>query len=164
VEDVQIMNAEDAQFWLRQTAVSPAVAQPTFPLDIVLGDDQVRLLGYDLDDSQAYPGGQVTVTLYWQALAPFAENYQLFTHLFANEVLAQHDGAPECGLNPTTRWEPGQQIKDVRVLSLPETMPMGDVSLLVGMYNLLTLERLVQVETAVDAISLTTITIQEAKP
>ena len=39
-----------------------------------------RLLGYDLDLSEAVPGGQLIVTLYWEALAPMELNNQVFVH------------------------------------------------------------------------------------
>ena len=160
VEEVQRVEAGDARVWLRETAVAPTAPQPEVPLNIVLGDNQVRLLGYDLDRSRAYPGGQLTVMLYWQALAPFAQNYQVFTHLFADEVLAQHDGAPECAFNPTTRWEPGAIIADTHILALPEMIPAGRYDLLIGMYELETLSRIAVPDSPDNVILLTQIDLE----
>ncbi|MCA9995085.1 MAG: hypothetical protein KDE56_05025 [Anaerolineales bacterium] len=113
------------------------------PLSLVLGNQQVRFLGYDIDPANAYPGGSLTVVLYWEALAPFAQNYQTFTQLLQDGTLyAQHDGAPECNITPTTHWEPGQIIADPHIIPLAAEIPAGSYTLVTGMYNLLTQERL----------------------
>jgi hypothetical protein len=129
-------------------------------LDYTLGAEQVRLLGYDLDDSRAYPGGEIVVTLYWQALAPFAQNYQTFTHLFDGEMWGQHDGAPECAINPTTRWEPGQIVADPHIMPIRPDTPSGSIPLLTGMYALIGYERLSVMELGGNVIHLTDVVIK----
>jgi hypothetical protein len=119
------------------------------------------LLGYDLDTREAYAGGQVTVTLYWQALAPFDNNYQVFTHLYDGQMWGQHDGAPECALNPTTRWEPGQIIADPHIIPVEPGAPAGPVPLLVGMYDLLSKERLAVPGTADNVIHLADVWLRQ---
>jgi hypothetical protein len=70
-------------------------------------------------------------------------NYQVFAHLYDGQTLwAQHDSAPECAIMPTTRWEPGQVIPDPHLIDLPANMPLGPMPLFVGMYDLLTRDRL----------------------
>jgi hypothetical protein len=121
--------------------IAPATFSGTHSVDITFGD-QVRLLGYDLDDTQAHPGGQLWLTLYWQPLVPLARNYQVFTHLYDGQMRGQHDGAPECAQNPTTRWEPGQIIADPHLIPIAADTPETAVPLLVGMYDLLDQQRL----------------------
>ena len=87
-------------------------------------------------------GGRVTVTLHWQALGPIERNYQVFVHLYDGELWAQHDGAPACAIWPTTRWEPGQIVADPHIVKLPAEMPDGPMPVLVGLYDLLTEDRL----------------------
>ncbi len=111
------------------------------PVEAQFGQ-QVRLLGYDPEDELAQPGGRLTVTLYWQALAPLERNYQAFVHLYDGELWAQHDGAPACAIWPTTRWEPGQIVADPHIIELPLEMPAGPMPVLVGLYDLLTEDRL----------------------
>ncbi|MCA9872006.1 MAG: hypothetical protein KC441_00050, partial [Anaerolineales bacterium] len=154
------IEAADRVLWRSPAQVAPRQTGGQYPVHFTLGNGAVRLVGYDLDTRQAVPGGQVTVTLYWQALAPFAENYQVFTHLYDGEMRAQHDGAPECGIMPTTRWEPGQLIPDPHIMMIPLDTPPGEYPLSVGMYNLITEERLVVEETDQDTIELTAVTIQ----
>ena len=113
------------------------------PASLILGDQQVQFLGYDIDQTNAHPSGTLTVVLYWQALTPFTQNYQTFAHLLQDGTLyAQHDGAPECNITPTTHWEPGQIIADPHIIPIPAATPLGSYTLVTGMYNLITQERL----------------------
>lgn len=161
-----MVEARRTQRWLTPRMVAPPVYFGTNPLNVVLGEQQVALRGYDLDARAAHPGGQVTVTLYWLVLVPFAENYQVFTHLVddSQQPVAQHDGAPECNINPTTRWEPGQIVPDPHIIPLSADMAANTYELTVGMYNLITLERLqVQnpsVAQAVDKIRLLSVRVE----
>jgi hypothetical protein len=102
----------------------------------------------------------VTVTLYWQALELIDRNYQAFVHLYDGRLWAQHDGAPECGINPTTRWERGQIIADPHIVDLPTDLPEGSIPLLVGMYDLLTETRLPVAGSPDSAIRLTELTVE----
>ena len=121
--------------------IAPSSYGGTNPVGVTFGE-QVRLLGYDLDASQAQPGGQIWLTLYWQPLVPFERNYQVFVHLYNGQMRGQDDGAPECDLNPTTRWEPGQIIADPHRIPIAADAPTASIPLLVGMYGLLDQQRL----------------------
>ncbi len=154
-----VRDAVGHSLWRTPAEVAPHAYGGDNPVNVTLGDEQVRLLGYNLDTTKAVPGGRIIVTLYWQALTPFEQNYQVFTHLFDGEMRAQHDGTPDCGIMPTTRWEPGQIIRDAHVIDLPLDIKEGEVPLLVGMYNLLTSDRLLRTDTFTDAIYLTNISV-----
>jgi hypothetical protein len=155
-----MVEAEGYRQWWRPAEVAPPTAGGTVAADVTLGH-MVRLVGYDLDSSQARPGGSVWVTLYWQPLVPLARNYQVFTHLYDGEMRGQHDGAPECAINPTTRWEPGQIIPDPHEIEIFTDSPPGPVPLLVGMYDLITRDRLAVPNSVDDAILLAEIMIQD---
>ena len=142
--------------WLTPIQAAPPSRNGAYPVHITLGE-QVQLLGYDLDETQAAPGGQIVVTLYWRAESLFDRNFQVFVHLYDGELRAQDDGAPECAANPTTRWEPGQIIVDPHVLAISADVPVGDAALFVGMYDLLTQARLEVPGAPDDAIYLTDI-------
>ncbi len=113
-----------------------------YPLRVDLGD-RVRLLGYALSSERVAPGDTLLLTLYWQALAPMAERYTVFTHLLdANaQIQAQVDSEPQGGGLPTDRWAAGQIVPDNYALSIPDTSS-GEHILEVGMYLLESLERL----------------------
>ncbi len=138
----QTVEATGQQLWLTPQDATPSLPDSIVPLDITLGGGQVRLLGYELDTDHAVPNGWITAVLYWKSIAPFDENYQIFMHLNDGVLQAQHDGAPECNLMPTTHWEPNAIIADPHIVPLPADMPVGSIPLTVGMYNLLTQERL----------------------
>jgi hypothetical protein len=158
--EIQIVAEADYRQWWRPAEVSPHISGWTYSVDVTLGE-VVRLLGYDLDESRAVPGGWIRVTLYWQPLTPLRRNYQVFTHMYDGQKLwAQHDGAPECTINATTRWEPGQLVLDQHIIPLPSDIPLGSIPLLVGMYDLLTHERLTVPGAVNNAIHLADIDVQ----
>jgi hypothetical protein len=104
----------------------------------------IRLLGYDLMQKEAQPGGLVRFTLYWQSVAPVGEDYTVFTHLVGPDgaILAQQDGPPLEGRAPTSGWSAGSIYADHYVLSVPEGAAHGEARLEAGMYLLRTMERL----------------------
>jgi hypothetical protein len=90
--------------------------------------------------AEAAPGGQVHITVYWQAERPVDDDYNVAVHLLAHDppqgpqdVLAQADRRhPVYGWYPTTRWSAGEIVRDDYVVSIPAgTQPVG---LRVGMY------------------------------
>jgi hypothetical protein len=116
---------------------------PGRPLRVELADG-VTLRGYDLAPAEVHAGEAITVTLYWRAREAPSRDYQVFVHLLGDdpEPLAQGDGPPLRGYYQTSMWAAGESLVDPHPLSLPTDLPTGDYRLLVGMYNLDTMERL----------------------
>jgi hypothetical protein len=83
------------------------------PLVAGLGDG-IELLGYDLPETRAQPGGLVHLTLYWKALRPDAVSHTVFTHLLDAQglVRGQRDSVPAQGQRPTNDWVEGEIIAD----------------------------------------------------
>lgn len=161
VEEVPEFEATVETLWRTPQEVAPPAPSFEYAVDANL-EGKVRLLGYDIHPMQVQPGGTLTVTLYWEALAPFERNYQVFVHLYEGSMWAQDDGAPECDINPTTRWEPGQVIRDPHLIQLPQEPPPGDtIPLLVGMYEVVTGDRLHEAGTANDALRLTNVPVRQ---
>ena len=105
----------------------------------------MRLLGYDLETKATRPGGQVVVTLYWEALAPTGLDYTVFVHLLGEGdlLVAQRDTFPGLGLLSTTWLEPGLRWADRYVLQVPATAYAPDVAQIeIGLYDAGTGERL----------------------
>jgi hypothetical protein len=98
------------------------------------------LSGYDAYWDQ----DALTLALYWQALAPFERDYQVFAHLVDPEgtILAQVDRPPQEGNYPTSIWEPGEQIRDVYTLAAPSSASRGALRVKLGLYRTDTMERL----------------------
>jgi hypothetical protein len=105
----------------------------------------MHLLGYDLKTETVEPGGQVRVTLYWEALTPTDRDYTVFVHLLGEEELlvAQRDTYPGLGLLSTTWLKPGDAWADRYVLRLPDTAYAPDEAQIeVGLYDAATGARL----------------------
>jgi hypothetical protein len=127
----------------------PPAGQPTHSLEARLGD-VIQFHGYDLDpDGVLHPGGTLTFDLYWEAIGKIPLDYTVFIHLLGpfnptteGPVWAQHDGQPLEGQYPTRSWLVGPVIKDRHVVTLPPDMPPGEYPIEVGLYNLVTGERL----------------------
>jgi hypothetical protein len=103
---------------------------------IVQVKDEATLLGYDVDDTWAMPGGVLLLTLHWQADRNLIFSYKVFTHVVAGDrTLAQADSEPGCGELPTNRWVAGDQVIDRHAIFLPADLPPGSYSLQVGVYD-----------------------------
>jgi len=114
----------------------------------------VELVGYDLVQPAAAPGSPLEVTIYWHAWQTPDKNYRVFVHLLdvEGQIVAQHDGTPGDGPGsgpggrdgelPTLGWLPGEYLADTHRLALPPALPAGDYSLLVGLYDPVTRQRL----------------------
>jgi len=99
---------------------------------------QIKLLGYEVDREVIRPGGSLTVTLYWQALAPMEQNYSVFVHLLDENdlVLASQDTFPGQGTYPTRLWRAGDAIADVYIIVIPPTaFTPSSAQLEVGLYE-----------------------------
>jgi hypothetical protein len=94
--------------------------------------DAIRLLGHRVEERD----GALELTLYWQAGARPARDYQVFVHLLDGNgrLVGQNDGAPVNGYYPASAWLPGQIISDTHRVQLPAGSPPAAVG--VGLYDL----------------------------
>jgi hypothetical protein len=132
---------ETAHIYYLRKVTSPPPIQ--YPQQAVLGE-RIRFLGYELHHSPFKPGGQVYLTLYWQALDRIDEAYTVFTHLLDSEgrLRAQKDNPPVNGLLSTSAWETEEIIQDRYIIPLSPELPLGEYQLEIGMYQLETGQRL----------------------
>lgn len=125
-------------------------AQPTLePLqavDIQFGP-ALHLTGYRLEKTAPRAGDSLPLLLRWRAEQTPAADYTVFVHLVGPEggLAAQSDAFPGwLFARPTSGWLPGQAQLDRHILTLPEDLPPGRYTLLVGLYQARTLERLIR--------------------
>ena len=80
------------------------------------------------------------LTLIWNCLAPLSPDETIFVHVFdaQGQLVAQADGAPLHELFPLSECRPGEQIRDVRYV----TLPSEPYTVKVGVYNRATGQRL----------------------
>ncbi len=131
---------------------APSVAEreavsPPHPVNARIGD-QIVLLGYGAQPSEVHAGESFTLTLYWRAERRPDADYAVFVHLLdeAQKMVAQADGPPlerpGAGAYPTSWWEPGEELEDVRDVVMPAGTGEGAYDLFVGLYRWETGERL----------------------
>jgi hypothetical protein len=122
----------------RQFSLSPeAKSQLADVIDsrLVQVNDQVALVGYQVDEQWSQPGGAVLLTLYWQAVETPHLPFKVFVHLIGEQTMAQGDDFPVCGTLQMPRWKVGQLIADRHLLHLPPGAKPGHYRLEVGIYE-----------------------------
>ncbi len=107
-------------------------------------DNQLALVGYDLDRTALPAGGTLHLTLFWRALAPMSQNYTVFAHVLGakDSIWAQKDSWPLDGQAPTSTWAVGKVITDSYALQVRPDTPPGVYDVEVGLYLRETMERL----------------------
>jgi hypothetical protein len=93
------------------------------------------------------PNAELSVDLYWQALAPSAQPVTVFVHLLRSDtspplLLAGTDQPPCRNHVPTTQWHAADMLRDRIALPLPAELPAGTYELSAGMYTSASGERL----------------------
>jgi hypothetical protein len=106
--------------------------------------ENIRLLGYALDSANARPGGEVRLTLYWQAVNTPVDGYTVFNHLVGpdGQTHGQFDSPPVNDAWLTQTWLPGEIIIDQRVIPIYPDAPPGDYHINLGFYTAFDLLRL----------------------
>lgn len=97
-------------------------------------------LVFDIHAGQLLP-----LRFIWRDLRPVNVNYKVFVHLLdANgQIVSQRDYVPVEGIRPTSTWKPKQQeVSDQTALYIFPGTPPGDYTIIMGMYDPDTGERL----------------------
>lgn len=128
---------------LKITPSVPVTLEPPKKVDALFGG-RFRLLGYDNVAETMEPGWTIAPELLWQAERPDGRDYTIFVHLIDAEgrLLAQDDAPPQQGRYPTSIWEDGERVVDLKFVKIPYNTPPGEVTLWVGVYDPVTGERL----------------------
>jgi hypothetical protein len=132
---------------LRDRAHEMTPPQPEHAADTTFGG-VARLMGYDLPTETIAPGGELSLTLHWQALGATDRPYTIFVHLVdeAWNIRGYGDSEPGGGAFPTTGWLSGEHIADAHTVTVAEDAPPGTYRLEVGLYDPATGQRLLTVE------------------
>lgn len=141
-----LVSGDDAPLGIDALRVLPGQA-PTFVItspEQFRYDSRIHLEGFDIHKSDLHSGDTLDLTLYWQGMVPIEQDYQVFVHLMDEnwQQVAGADVAPRAGWWPTSAWEPNQLFDDEVIVALPEKLPTGRYTVIVGLYQLDTVERL----------------------
>ena len=131
----------------------PAQPQVTLKPPVQLGDlvmlegaamvdaagEETALAGQDFA-----PGDAINLRLHWRAQEFIQTDYTTFIHVVGpdGQLVTQADRRPLNGFIPTSYWPPRQTISDDYTVQLPADAAPGDYRVLVGWYDLATLQRL----------------------
>lgn len=105
--------------------------------DLAFGDD-IRLHWYWTGGWSVEQGDHLLVGIFWLADGRPETRYKVFLQLLDAEsrLVAQRDSEPAGGTSPTTTWEAGYNYYDNHALLIPEELPAGDYTLIVGLYDI----------------------------
>ena len=102
-------------------------------------EDQVELLGYDIDRTTVTAGEQVTLTYYIKALVDPRESNSMFVHLQggASDRAAwmNLDHNPIDGLLPLRDLKKGQIVKDVQKIKIKDDFTPGKATIYWGLFR-----------------------------
>jgi hypothetical protein len=120
--------------------------QRAHPANIRFGD-AIVLQSYSLSERARRPGDVVNLTLYWQSAAKIDKDYTVFVHLLDADgnIRAQMDAPPRGGAYPTSIWAVAEIVRDDYALALPRDVVPGEYTIEIGLYEYVTLSRLVVV-------------------
>ena len=108
---------------------------PSHPLDGRIGD-VLHVTGYDLSAPEVLRGGEVELTVYFEALAPLPHGWRPFFHLDGPGGSYRNlDHVPVEGVYPIERWRPGQHIRDRERIGFPAYTPPGVYTVYVGLFK-----------------------------
>jgi hypothetical protein len=127
----------------RISFVSQGDLPASMALDVDFGD-QIRLRGWELEETAVHPGGTLTVTMAWEPMVELSDRHVVFLHLISPDgsLVAQRDSAPVGEYIPVSGWPPGVVFNYPMTLELPDGLPPGRYRLLGGVYLWPSLERL----------------------
>lgn len=111
---------------------------PEVTLNAII-EDQIKVLGYDLNKKVAAPGEKVTVTWYLQALKPIEGDPMMFVHFQGQKgdssAWQNLDHHPIDGLMPIRQLAVGEIVKDVQTFTVRDDFTLGDATLYMGFFK-----------------------------
>lgn len=115
----------------------------TYPLDATF-DESIKLLGYSASQQQIEPGAVVDLTLYFQALEPLPEDYEVFAQLWNDdsEAVTGVQVFPYSGMYRSRIWDDQEIVPVPLWFRVPDDLVYGRYTLMIGLYRYLQGERL----------------------
>jgi len=135
------LTAEDTPWQIFDLAATPGpigalpVGEIQIPRAVNFGD-QIQLRGVSLRPLLNWPAS-FEVTHYWQCLKTPVAELRVFVHITnsAGETVYQQDHWPQAGRFPTSRWKPGDIVRERYVLALPGSLPAGKYQIRLGWFD-----------------------------
>ncbi len=131
------------QGYLTTRAPLTALPDTATRREVLLGN-RITLLGFEPASANGRAAAPLDVDVYWQAQQPTNIDVHLYVGLFAanGTPVASTDDVPLGNALGTSRWSPGEILREPARLIVPANTPPGDYVLRVALYNPLTNEPL----------------------
>jgi hypothetical protein len=110
---------------------------PKYPVNADL-EDKLTYLGLDVDTDTVTPGKAFTLTHYWKVNKAVGDDWKIFIHLEVPDSKKSHlnaDHTPIGGKYPVSYWKPGEIIRDIHRVSVPQNWPANTVEIYVGAWK-----------------------------
>ena len=107
-------------------------------------DKSVTLESASISNRNLQRGDTLHLLLIWRPEQQLEQDYKVFVHVGSDksgQPLTQWDGYPGLNNIRTSQWVAGQSFKDHILLTIPSEMPSGEHTILVGLYNETTAQR-----------------------
>ncbi|HTP11176.1 MAG TPA: glycosyltransferase family 39 protein [Anaerolineae bacterium] len=129
-------NFHDMGLLLFDTSEANIVDAPQYPLDAAFSDP-VRAVGYNVNSRRNPIDTPLRFGLYLKSEGPITHNYQIFTHLVAEDgtLVAQADHIAGADSYPTSLWQPGNLLYNHFEIQPPAGTPPGEYHVIVGLYD-----------------------------
>lgn len=102
-----------------------------------------EVLGFAVTGRDFWPGRRIVLNIYFHVLGRVDTDYTIYLHVTDGErLLATWDHMPGQNKYVTSLWEPGEYIEDQLWVELGDDVPVGTYSVVMGLYNYETGERL----------------------
>lgn len=95
----------------------------------------IRFLGYNISKHRVSRGGSFDITYFWQSERKINKGYAIFVHFMKGSELFQNDHYPLNGLYGTSKWSPGEGIKENFKVVVPETLSPGLYEIRLGVWD-----------------------------
>ncbi len=134
--------AADRLGWWRVASTGPTVVVAQHQHYAALQGD-IALLAYDLPQTTARPGAKILLTLYWKALAVPTMNLHVFVHFVGpdGQLWGQSDKWNPADF-PLTLWPLDHYVRDEHLADLRPDAPSGTYTILAGLWDPTTLQRM----------------------
>ena len=135
VEQEPFRPSEDDKKVIKEHILTKAPDNIKYKVNADLEGDVVYI-GLDVDKDVIKPGEQFKLTHYWKCNKDLA-GWKMFVHLNGPEKrgFINADHGPIGGRHPVARWKPGQVIRDIHEVTLPNNWKDDKVMILAGLWK-----------------------------
>ncbi|MBU0551527.1 carbohydrate-binding family 9-like protein [Myxococcota bacterium] len=115
-----------------------AAPKPQHVVNAII-EDQIKLIGYDLDRARVKPGDRVTITYYLEALSDRMADNKIFVHFQGKgggqSAWMNLDHDPIEGLYPLRHFKKGEIIRDVQSFTVKQGFSGGPAQIYWGLWR-----------------------------